>query len=482
MRVVIAEDSVLLRAGLTRLLTDAGEDVVAAVGDADLLLTAVERHRPDLAIVDVRMPPTQTDEGIRAAVEIRSRWPEVAILVLSQYVEERYATELLAGDSAGLGYLLKDRVADVREFVEAARRVGAGGTALDPDVIAQLLARSRRQDPLERLSPREARGARPHGRRPFERGDRPVARGERRRGREARPQHLHEARSHGRRIRSPPRARGPPLDGCVMSALTQSRTVRYAWIAFGAVFVVAALFWGLVQAVSLLAFDRQRFEQSFDVAIAGTITKIDVDNGAGSVRLVGTDADSIQIDGKVVRGINEPSHTERVVGETLEIDASCSTLGNFCSVDYVVQVPRDVDVKVRASGGGVRVFGIHGALDIGSSGGGLHIEGATGDLHLRSSGGGITATELESAHADASSSGGGVRLEFVDEPTAVNASSSGGSVTVVVPRTDADYRVDASSSGGGVDTEVTRNDNSERAITVHSSGGGVTVRYPPGPE
>ena len=155
MRVVIAEDSVLLRAGLTRLLTDAGEDVVAAVGDADLLLTAVERHRPDLAIVDVRMPPTQTDEGIRAAVEIRSRWPEVAILVLSQYVEERYATELLAGDSAGLGYLLKDRVADVREFVEAARRVGAGGTALDPDVIAQLLARSRRQDPLERLSPRE---------------------------------------------------------------------------------------------------------------------------------------------------------------------------------------------------------------------------------------------------------------------------------------------------------------------------------------
>jgi DNA-binding NarL/FixJ family response regulator len=155
MRVVIAEDSVLLRAGLTRLLTDAGEEVVAAVGDADLLLTAVERHRPDLAIVDVRMPPTQTDEGIRAAVEIRSRWPEVAILVLSQYVEERYATELLAGDSAGLGYLLKDRVADVREFVDAARRVGAGGTALDPDVIAQLLARSRRQDPLERLSPRE---------------------------------------------------------------------------------------------------------------------------------------------------------------------------------------------------------------------------------------------------------------------------------------------------------------------------------------
>jgi DNA-binding NarL/FixJ family response regulator len=154
-RTVIAEDSVLLRAGLTRLLTDANEDVVAAVGDAETLLDAVERHQPDLAIVDVRMPPDFTDEGIRAAVEIRTRWPQVAILVLSQYVEERYATDLLAGDTAGLGYLLKDRVADVREFVEAARRVGAGGTALDPDVVAQLLARSRRQDPLERLSPRE---------------------------------------------------------------------------------------------------------------------------------------------------------------------------------------------------------------------------------------------------------------------------------------------------------------------------------------
>jgi DNA-binding NarL/FixJ family response regulator len=155
MRIVIAEDSVLLRAGLTRLLVDASEEVVAAVGDAEMVLAAVARHQPDLAIIDVRMPPNFTDEGIRAAVEIRKQWPQIALLVLSQYVEERYATDLLAGDTAGLGYLLKDRVADVREFVEAARRVGAGGTALDPDVVAQLLARSRRRDPLERLSPRE---------------------------------------------------------------------------------------------------------------------------------------------------------------------------------------------------------------------------------------------------------------------------------------------------------------------------------------
>ena len=155
MRIVIAEDSVLLRAGLTRILVDAGEDVVATVGDADELLTTVARHQPDLAIVDVRMPPTHTDDGIRAALQVRERWPAVAILVLSQYVEERYATDLLARDTSALGYLLKDRIADVSEFLGAVRRVGEGGTALDPEVVAQLLARARRQDPLERLSPRE---------------------------------------------------------------------------------------------------------------------------------------------------------------------------------------------------------------------------------------------------------------------------------------------------------------------------------------
>jgi DNA-binding NarL/FixJ family response regulator len=154
-RIVIAEDSVLLRAGLTRLLTDAGEDVVAAVGDGDAAVDAVDRHQPDLVVLDVRMPPTHTDEGIRAALVIRATHPAVRILVLSQYVEETYATELLAGDTAGVGYLLKERVADVAEFLDAARRVGAGGTALDPEVIAQLLSRSRRQDPLDRLTPRE---------------------------------------------------------------------------------------------------------------------------------------------------------------------------------------------------------------------------------------------------------------------------------------------------------------------------------------
>jgi DNA-binding NarL/FixJ family response regulator len=165
MRAVIAEDSVLLRDGLTRLLTDRGIEVVAAVGDADELLRAVDQHQPDVAIVDVRMPPTHTDEGLRAALVLRQQWPDVAVLVLSQYVEERYAGELLSSDPArqgpprhrppaGVGYLLKDRVADVEEFLDALRRVAAGGTALDPEVVAQLLVR-RRPDPLDRLTPRE---------------------------------------------------------------------------------------------------------------------------------------------------------------------------------------------------------------------------------------------------------------------------------------------------------------------------------------
>lgn len=160
MRVVIAEDSVLLREGLTRLLTDRGHDVVAGVGDAVALIKVIkemadEDDLPDVVVADVRMPPTHTDEGVRAAVQLRREHPGVGVLVLSQYVEEQYATELLAGSSRGVGYLLKDRVAEVREFVDAVVRVARGGTALDPEVVAQLLGRSRKQDVLAGLTPRE---------------------------------------------------------------------------------------------------------------------------------------------------------------------------------------------------------------------------------------------------------------------------------------------------------------------------------------
>jgi DNA-binding NarL/FixJ family response regulator len=155
MRAVIAEDAVLLREGLSRLLTEGGFDVIDCVADGEALLRSVERDQPDVCVVDIRMPPTFSDEGVRAALVIRRQWPDVALLMLSQYVEERYAVDLLAGDSRGIGYLLKDRVADVGDFLEALRRVASGGAALDPEVVTQLLVRSGKKDPLEPLSPRE---------------------------------------------------------------------------------------------------------------------------------------------------------------------------------------------------------------------------------------------------------------------------------------------------------------------------------------
>lgn len=154
MRVVLAEDSVLLREGLIRLLEASGMKVVAAVPDAEGLLRAAEEHRPELVVTDVRMPPTHTDEGLRAALVLRRQQPDLAVLVLSQYVEERYAAQLLSSATGSVGYLLKDRVADVTEFIDALRRVAAGGTVLDPEVVSQLLLRGH-SDPLDRLTPRE---------------------------------------------------------------------------------------------------------------------------------------------------------------------------------------------------------------------------------------------------------------------------------------------------------------------------------------
>lgn len=156
MRVIVAEDSTLLREGVVRMLIDEGHDVLASVADADALLHAVEQNPPDIVVTDVRMPPGHSDEGLRAALTIRNQWPDVAVLVLSQHVENRYAAELISGSSAGkVGYLLKDRVTQVDEFLDALTRVADGGTAFDPEVVRQLLSRTTRSNPLERLTPRE---------------------------------------------------------------------------------------------------------------------------------------------------------------------------------------------------------------------------------------------------------------------------------------------------------------------------------------
>ena len=160
MRIVIAEDSAVVRAGLAEILADSDHEVIAAVGNADDLLAAVAEHRPDVAVVDVRMPPGYTDEGLRAAIAIRHDHPQTGVLVFSQYIETRYTADLLGaasgGGAGGVGYLLKDRVGDVEEFVEALSRVAAGGTALDPEVVMQLLGASRRNDALTTLTPRNA--------------------------------------------------------------------------------------------------------------------------------------------------------------------------------------------------------------------------------------------------------------------------------------------------------------------------------------
>jgi DNA-binding NarL/FixJ family response regulator len=155
MRVIVAEDSVLLREGIARLLGEHGFEVVGQAGDAEDLVRKVGAHKPEVAVVDIRMPPTNTDDGLRAALEIRERFPQTGVLVLSAYVEEAYALELVSDSAAGLGYLLKDRVADVDAFVDAVRRVGQGGSALDPEVVSRLLGRKRRNDPLAELTPRE---------------------------------------------------------------------------------------------------------------------------------------------------------------------------------------------------------------------------------------------------------------------------------------------------------------------------------------
>ena len=197
----------LLREGLVRLLEDSGFEVVGQAGDAEDLLRKVGAHKPDVAVVDVRMPPTHTDEGLRAARRIRAEHPGTGVLVLSQYVEEAYALELLSESTERTGYLLKDRVADVDTFTDAVRRVAGGGSALDPEVVALLLGRRRREDPLEGSTRARARGARADGRGPLQRRDRRGAGRHRARRGEARDVDLLQARPRADGRGSPPRAR-----------------------------------------------------------------------------------------------------------------------------------------------------------------------------------------------------------------------------------------------------------------------------------
>ena len=213
MRVVIAEDAALLREGLTRLLEERGHEVCAAVSDGDALLAAVAEHKPDVAVVDIRMPPTHTDEGLRAALRLRQDHRDTGVLVLSQYIETRYAARLLEGNAAGVGYLLKDRVADVADFVAALTRVADGGTALDPEVVSQLFRASRHADGLATLTRRErdVLALMAEGRSNAGISAALVISGGS--GGKARGQHLRQARAAAVRRRQPPRAGRAALPG-----------------------------------------------------------------------------------------------------------------------------------------------------------------------------------------------------------------------------------------------------------------------------
>ena len=211
LRIVVADDAVLLREGLVRLLAEDGHQVVAAVGDGPALVEAVLRHRPDVSVVDVRMPPTHTDEGLRAAITARSQLPGAPMLVLSQYVEASYAADLLADGSGAVGYLLKDRVARVEEFLDALDRVARGATVLDPQVVAQLLAGQRRDRPAGRADRAGTGAPGADGRGPFQHGHRPAAGAVGQRGGKAHRQHLRQARPAARRRPAPPGARRPRL-------------------------------------------------------------------------------------------------------------------------------------------------------------------------------------------------------------------------------------------------------------------------------
>ena len=249
---------------------------------------------------------------------------------------------------------------------------------------------------------------------------------------------------------------------------------RQAWVVLGSIFAVITLAYGTISVVQLFAFARASERFTFTDAV----TAVDVDNETGSTTVIGTAGDEIVVDVKITHGFRKPDTSAEIVDGVLAMRASCPwLLDMWCNADITLRVPRDVELRANADGGGLRIEGIDGDLEVSSSGGGVRLIDVGGDIRVRSSGGGVRGEELRSEVADVGSSGGGVRLSFVEPPNEVDASSSGGGVTIEVPSPYA-FDIDASSSGGGVDTsDVAHDPSADRTIRVRSSGGGVTVRY-----
>jgi hypothetical protein len=248
-----------------------------------------------------------------------------------------------------------------------------------------------------------------------------------------------------------------------------------AWLIGGSFVSVGLLAFGVMQGVGLLAHQRHRSH----TVVTAPVQSVDISSGAGSVTVVGTSDRNVVIDAADSEGLFAATNQVAVRGDRLVLRSSCPPLFNpFCRVDYTIHVPQSLPLRIRSAGGGIHVDGVSGDLDLASSGGGVHVTGSRGRLLLRSSGGGISATETLSTTADASSSGGGIRLAFLAPPNRVTAGSSGGGVTIQLPHTSDTYRVDIGSSGGSSRNEVRTDPTSTRLIHARSSGGGVRVQYP----
>ena len=258
-----------------------------------------------------------------------------------------------------------------------------------------------------------------------------------------------------------------------------SRRARVAWSFGGGLLAFAAIGWGALSILGLLAHQRDHFRTAFPTAAVRTIA---IDVGSGSVHIQGTNQSGVTVDGTRSRGLTRSSHSERVEGDQLVIKASCSpVLNTFCGVDYRLTVPEGVAVVARVHDAAITIGNVHGALDVSSSDGSIRVDGAgvsSGPAHLHSSDGSITAVDLATADVEATSSDGGVHLAFAQAPKTVQARSSDGSITIVVPDTGDAYRVDATSSGARVHTSIRTDATSSRLIAAHSSDGRVTIRYP----
>ena len=456
-RIVIAEDSVLLRAGLTRLLTEHGHDVVGAVGDADALLDAVERHLPDLAIVDVRMPPTHTDDGLRAALVVRERWPQVGILVLSQYVEERYASELLANDASGVGYLLKDRIADVSDFIDAVQRVGErrrrasirrwshSCSPAPPDRTRWRALSPREREVLELMAEGRTNSAIAEA---LVVSDGAVEKHV--------DQHLHQARPAARR-RATTVGSWPSCAGPGHERLRPPRMVGGGVHGGGRRSLVV----GPVMFASLIARETTTLSRTFD---ATGITVLDMQVADGSVLVVGDEVSTIRVEAVVSSGLWDTRTTVAVAGDRLSLGSSCpGPLSHHCAVDWVVHAPPGVRLEGRSSDTDVRVGrpARRRQLRLGRRRGHPGRRRWTGLGQSRDNGA-VRATGLGAGPVNATSRDGDLELEFAEPPTAVAATGRDGSVSVVLPSGSGPYDLTASAADGQVTAPV-RTDPSSAA-------------------